>query len=59
MEEKDYFKLKLEYSRLQGEFLGFCEGLMWWELPDELSEKVKEKIKELRDKYDMKDEELY
>lgn len=49
-------KLRIEHARLQGEFLGFAEGLMWWNLPPELKIRVKEKIKELLTKEDKETE---
>ena len=52
----DYDKLKLEHARLQGEFLGFVEGLMWWKLSEELLVKIKEKRKELIEKCDCESE---
>ena len=47
----EHEKLKLEHAKLQGEFIGFLMGLSWWELPEELVVKIKEKRKELIEKY--------
>lgn len=44
-------RLKIEHAKLQGEFIGFIEGLSWWELPKELIVIIKEKKKELIEKY--------
>ena len=35
------------YDRLLGEFIGILKGLLWWDLPEELEEKIRAKIKEL------------
>lgn len=47
----EYDRLKIEHAELQGEFIGFIEGLSWWELPEELVVKIKEKRKELIERY--------
>lgn len=44
-------QLKIEHLKLQGEFIGFIVGLSWWELPEELVVKIKEKRKELIERY--------
>ena len=38
-------RLKIEHAKLQGEFIGFIEGLSWWKLPEELMKKIKQKKK--------------
>lgn len=47
----EHDRLKLEHAALQGQFIGFLEGLSWWKLPEELVVKIKEKRKELIEKY--------
>lgn len=47
----EHERLKLEHAKLQGEFIGFLMGLSWWDLPEELVVKIKEKRKELIEKY--------
>jgi len=44
-------KLRIEYAKLSGEFLGFVEGLDWWELPRELRIKINHKKNELIEKF--------
>jgi hypothetical protein len=46
--EREMLKARIPAERLRGEFLGFCEGLLFWELPKELKEKIKFKIEELK-----------
>tara|TARA_Y100000385_G_C12658965_1_gene452903 strand:+ start:203 stop:352 length:150 start_codon:yes stop_codon:yes gene_type:complete len=45
--EELYLKLKLE--RLKGEFIGMLKGITWWDIPEELREKLENKIKKLED----------
>jgi hypothetical protein len=40
-------KLKLELARMKGEFKGTLQAILWWEIPEELKEKLENKIKEL------------
>jgi len=40
-----------DYESLQGEFIGFLIGLSWWKLPEELVVKIKEKKRELIDRF--------
>jgi hypothetical protein len=47
----DYEKLRSEHEALQGEFIGFLIGLSWWELPEELVVKIKQKRKELIERF--------
>jgi len=49
MNEHD--RLKIEHAKLQGDYIGFLIGLSWWKLPEELVVKIKEKRKELIEKY--------
>ena len=44
-------KLRIEFSKLIGDFLGTLEGITHWEIPDKLKIKIEEKIKSLNDKY--------
>ena len=48
---RELLKLRTEYAKLQGEFLGFVEGLDWWELPRELRIKINHKKNELIEKF--------
>ena len=42
------YKLKLAMARLKGEFLGTLKAITWcWDIPDELKEKLEEKIVKL------------
>lgn len=41
-------KLLIEVSRLRGEFIGTLEGFLFWDLPDELADKIKMKIIQLQ-----------
>lgn len=43
-------KLKLEYAKLVGEFIGMIDALHWWMLPEELLIKLENKKKELIEK---------
>ena len=45
MSEELYLKLKL--ARTKGEFIGILKGILWWDIPEELKEKLENKIKEL------------
>ena len=45
MNEELHLKLKL--ARIKGEFIGTLEGILWWDIPEELREKLENKIKEL------------
>lgn len=44
-------KLKIEHARLNGEFIGFCGALLWWDIPAELRVLVKEQINRLEEQY--------
>ena len=47
---KDYQKLMLEHIRLLGEFKGTLEAIILFNVPNELKENLKRKIKELESK---------
>ena len=50
--DKEY-KLKLEMARLKGEFIGTLKAITWgWDIPNELKEKLEEKIVELEENAD-------
>lgn len=42
-------KLKIDYAKLIGEFTGTLEGLLWYELPEEIKVKMEDKIEELKE----------
>ena len=46
----EHDKLKISYSRLLGEFTGYLEGIQFYDIPQELKVKLKNKVKELRSK---------
>lgn len=46
--EREMLKARIPAERLRGEFLGFCEVLLFWDIPGELKEKIKTKIEELK-----------
>lgn len=46
--EREMLKARIPAERLRGEFLGFCEVLLFWDIPEELKEKIKLKIEELK-----------
>jgi hypothetical protein len=39
--------LKIEYSKLRGDLTGTLKGIVSWNIPKELKDKVNKKIKEL------------
>lgn len=47
LEYKEIMRLNLELARLRGEFSGFCKGILWWDIPEELKVKINEQIKRL------------
>jgi len=55
----DYFKLKLEYARLSGEFIGTLQAVLWYDIPEDLKIKlieIKDQISERCDKILKEDE---
>lgn len=38
----EFDRLKIDYARLYGEFIGMIEGVLWWDIPEELKTKLKE-----------------
>ena len=43
----DYEKLLIKHSRTVGEFKGTLEGILWWDIPSELKERITVKIQSL------------
>lgn len=39
--------LKLKLARIKGEFIGTLKGILCWDIPEELKQKLENKIKEL------------
>jgi hypothetical protein len=39
--------VKIKYATILGEFKGTLEGILWWDIPNELKERLKLKIKQL------------
>ena len=50
--EHKYYKLKIEYATLIGQFMGVLDGLSWWQLPEGLKERLSVLKAEIRQKYD-------
>lgn len=42
-------KLLLKYNRLIGEFQGTLKGVLWWDIPEELKDKLESKINQLEE----------
>jgi hypothetical protein len=40
-------KLKIDNATQKGYFLGLLKGILWWEIPEELKERINKEIKEL------------
>ena len=38
MSEED--KLKIKLARVEGEYIGTLKGILWWDIPNELKEKL-------------------
>jgi hypothetical protein len=45
MSEEELLKIKL--ARVQGEYIGTLKGIIWWDIPNELKEKLELLIAEL------------
>lgn len=45
MREED--KLKVQIARLEGEFIGTLKAITMWDIPNELKERLKDRIVEL------------
>ena len=39
-------KLKIDNAIQKGYFLGFLKGILWWDIPEELKERINKEIKE-------------
>lgn len=37
-------KQEIKHQRLIGEFTGTLQGILWWDIPQQLREKLKQKI---------------
>jgi hypothetical protein len=46
--EKEYLKKNISYHTLLGEFIGTLEGIVHWEIPKELEDKLNAQILDLR-----------
>ena len=44
---KEYNKLLIDYARILGEFKGTLEAVTYWDVPQELKDKMNSKISEL------------
>ena len=44
-------KLKIEFARLRGDFVGTLIGITYWDIPNELKIKLNKKIVELREEH--------
>lgn len=44
---KDQSKKNIEYARLKGEYIGTIKGILLWEIPDELKEKLEKILQDL------------
>ena len=44
----EYQELNVKYNRLLGEFLGYLEGVLFWDVDKELVKRLEDKIKELK-----------
>ncbi len=40
-------KIKIKLARIQGEYIGTLKGILWWDIPNELKERLKARIVEL------------
>ena len=37
-------KLKIKLARVQGEYIGTLKGILWWDIPNKLKEKLEQSI---------------
>ena len=44
--------LKVEMARLEGEFIGTLKAITWWNIPNELKDKLEKHIVELEENKD-------
>tara|TARA_R100000049_G_C1947144_1_gene92762 strand:- start:2231 stop:2404 length:174 start_codon:yes stop_codon:yes gene_type:complete len=44
---KEYNKLLIDYAKILGEFKGTLEAVTYWDVPQELKDKMNSKISEL------------
>jgi len=45
-------RLKISYARLHGEFVGTLEGILFWDIPEELKERLTETIDQKTKQYE-------
>lgn len=45
---KPEIRLQIQANRLLGEYIGTLEGIMKWNIPQELKDSLKEQLKQLR-----------
>ncbi len=46
--KENYVQLKESYYLLLGNFIGYLEGVLFWDVDKELVKRLEEKIKELK-----------
>ena len=44
-------KLRIELARVQGEYTGTLKGILWWDIPNKLKEKLEKLIVDLENQY--------
>ena len=49
-------RLRIQANRILGEYTGTLQGILHWEIPEELKIKLEEKIKELKNTKIIEDE---
>ena len=53
-------KIKIKLAKVRGEYIGTLKGILWWDIPIELKEKLKDRIVELENQNkDEKDSSLH
>lgn len=45
--EKEILKLHIQIAKLEGQFKGVLQGILWWDLPKELKIKLETVLEEL------------